>query len=75
MSLPPTWSVAVADVVRYASLRPWQPRLTLQGAREPLPQRIERLHAVWTSSRLSDGKRAADFNVDILSAAVPYSQA
>lgn len=70
MVLPPTWSLAVADVVRYAALRPWQPRLILHAAPEPLPKRIERLRAAWTGSRLADGTRCANFNFAMLAAAV-----
>lgn len=69
MVLPPTWALAVADAMRYWQLRPWQPRLTLQGSTEPLPARVARLRQAWSASRLADGKRAADFNLSILQAA------
>ena len=73
MAQPPTWALAVSDSIRYLSLRPWQPRLSLDGTAEPLAQRVERLHAAWTVSRVSDGKRAADFNLSIFEAALHRS--
>jgi hypothetical protein len=69
MALPPTWALAVSDVVRYQALRPWQPRLVLDGTAEPLPKRVQRLHKAWAASRLADGKRAAEFNLSIFQAA------
>jgi hypothetical protein len=69
MVQPPTWALTAADAVRYFNLRPWQPRLVLDGAAEPLPRRLDRLRAAWAASRLSDGKRAADFNVSLFEAA------
>ena len=42
---------------------------SLDGTAEPLPQRVERLRKAWAASRLSDGKRAADFNISIFEAA------
>lgn len=66
---PPTWALIVSNAVRYFSLRPWQPRLVLDGSAEPLSKRVERLRTAWAASRLSDGKRAADFNVSIFEAA------
>jgi hypothetical protein len=69
MAQPPTWALVVSDAVRYFSLRPWQPRLSLQAKSESLPQRVKRLRAVWENSRVSNGKRAADFNTSILEAA------
>lgn len=74
MSLPPTWALTVSDAVRYFSLRPWQPRLSLEGASEPLPKRVARLHAAWSGSRLSDGDRAGDFNRAIFEAAFHRSK-
>ena len=72
MVLPPTWSLAVADVVRYAALRPWQPRLTLHAAPETLPKRIERLRAAWSGSRLADGTLCAKFNFAMLEASIEH---
>ena len=69
MSQPPTWALAVSDAIRYFNLRPWQPRLSLDGKAEPLPQRVKRLRAAWEKSRLSDGQRAAKFNTAIFEAA------
>ena len=73
MVQPPTWALAVSDAVRYMTLRPWQPRLALDGAAEPLPRRIARLRTAWAASRLSDGKRAGDFTFSIFEAAVHRS--
>ena len=70
MVLPPTWALIAADAARYLTLQPWQPRLALDRTREPLPQRVARLRQAWATSRLADGKRAADFNVAIFEAAV-----
>lgn len=69
MVQPPTWALVVSDAVRYFNLRPWQPRLSLDGNTEPLPQRVKRLRDAWGKSRLSDGKRAAEFNTAIFEAA------
>src|ERR1700674_3248956 len=74
MSRPPTWALAVSDAIRYFNLRPWQPRLSLYGRAEPLPQRVNRLRVAWEKSRLSDGKRAAKFNTAILEAAFHRSK-
>lgn len=69
MILPPTWSLVAADAVRYFTLRPWQPRLSLDQSAEPLPQRVARLQKVWSASRLSDGSGAADRAIEVLKAA------
>lgn len=69
MILPPTWALAASDALKYFHLRPWQPRLSLDDAAEPLPKRVQRLHAAWSASRVSDGQRAADFNFEILKTA------
>lgn len=69
MSRPPSWALTVADAVRYFSLRPWQPRLSLDGSSEPLPRRVARLRAAWQTSRLADGARALEFNLSIFEAA------
>src|SRR5581483_6942550 len=74
MSLPPTWALAVSDAVRYFTLRPWQPRLALDGRIEPLPKRLQRLRVAWEKSRLCDGTRAADFNRAIFEAAFHRSR-
>lgn len=73
MVQPPTWALTVSDAIRYCNLRPWQPRLALDGKPEPLPQRVERLRSAWATSRLSDGERAAEFNTSILEAALHRS--
>lgn len=73
MPLPPTWSLAVSDAVRYFALRPWQPRLALQGTSESLPQRVERLRLAWQASRLSDGAKAAERNTELFVAAFHQS--
>ena len=69
MVLPPTWALTVSDAIRYFDLRPWQPRLSLDATAEPLAKRVQRLHAAWAASRLSDGERAAKFNISIFEAA------
>jgi hypothetical protein len=74
MVQPPTWALAASDAVRYFNLRPWQPRLSLDGRTEPLPQRVKRLRAAWEKSRLSDGDRAADFNRAIFETAFHRSK-
>src|SRR5947208_2941273 len=74
MSRPPTWALAVSDAIRYFNLRPWQPRLSLDGKVEPLPQRVKRLRAAWEKSRPSDGERAAKFNTAIFEAAFHRSR-
>ena len=73
MPLPPTWSLAVSDAVRYFALRPWQPRLALQGTSEPLPQRVDRLRSAWQASRLSDGAKVAERSTDLFVAAFRQS--
>ena len=74
MTQPPTWALVVSDAVRYFNLRPWQPRLSLNGNTEPLPQRVKRLRSAWEKSRLADGERAAKFNVAIFEAAFHRSR-
>jgi len=74
MAQPPTWALVAADAVRYFNLRPWQPRLALNGHTEPLPRRVKRLRSAWEKSRLSDGDRAAKFNVAIFEAAFHRSR-
>jgi hypothetical protein len=74
MSQPPTWALVVSDAVRYFNLRPWQPRLALNGTTEPLPKRVKRLRSAWEKSRLADGDRAAKFNVAIFEAAFHRSK-
>jgi hypothetical protein len=74
MTQPPTWALLVSDAVRYFTLRPWQPRLSLDGKTEPLPRRVKRLRSAWEKSRLSDGERAAKFNVAIFEAAFHRSR-
>lgn len=74
MTQPPTWALVVSDAVRYFTLRPWQPRLALNGNTEPLPRRVKRLRSAWEKSRLSDGDRAAKFNVAIFEAAFHRSR-
>ena len=69
MVQPPTWALTVSDAIRYFDLRPWQPRLSLDATAEPLAKRVQRLHAAWAASRLSDGERAAKFNISIFEAA------
>ena len=74
MSQPPTWALVASDAVRYFTLRPWQPRLSLDGRTEPLAKRVNRLRAAWEKSRLSNGERAADFNRAIFEAAFHRSK-
>jgi hypothetical protein len=69
MVQPPTWALAASNAMRYFNLRPWQPRLALDGSTEPLPERVKRLREAWQQSRLADGKRAAQFNTAIFEAA------
>ncbi len=69
MVQPPTWALTVSHAIRYMGLRPWQPRLSLDATTEPLPKRVQRLNAAWAASRLSDGERAAKFNISIFEAA------
>lgn len=74
MVQPPTWALVVSDAVRYFNLRPWQPRLALNGNSEPLPQRVKRLRSAWEHSRLADGERAGKFNVAIFETAFHRSR-
>jgi uncharacterized protein DUF87 len=74
MVQPPTWALVVSNAVRYFNLRPWQPRLALNGNTEPLPQRVKRLRRAWERSRLADGERAAKFNVAVFEAAFHRSR-
>lgn len=67
---PPTWALAASDALKYFHLRPWQPRLSLDDAAEPLPERVRRLHAAWQRSRLADPQKAADLTGAILATAL-----
>ena len=69
MVQPPTWALTVANAMRYIDLRPWQPRLSLDGTVESLPQRVQRLRAAWAGSRLSDGEGVAEFGISTFVAA------
>lgn len=60
MIQPPTWALIAADLVRYASLRPWQPRLAIDVRPEPLSYRVDRLRSAWQASKLSDGAGVVD---------------
>lgn len=66
MIQPPTWALVAADTVRYIALRPWQPRLSLDQANEPLPHRVARLRRAWQGSRLADAERAVDHTLALL---------
>jgi hypothetical protein len=50
-----------------------RPAMSLDNIAESLPQRVERLRAAWQTSRVSDGKRAAEANTSILKAAFARS--
>ncbi len=69
MITPPTWSLTASDAVRYFGLRSWQPRLVFDGRPEPLADRVERLSAAWSQSRVADADRAVEINRSLFKAA------
>ncbi len=70
MAQPPTWALTVANSLAYFHLRPWQPRLALDGRTEPLDKRIARLSARWRRSRFADAGGIVDHVENLLIATI-----